>query len=476
MTGEPMATKDRRQGKWMDKLIRNCLLYLESVRKDHHLVEIFNSSVLTFLLRFGSFALVYLLHYLIATIYGSAELGIFNLALTILEVGLIISMLGIDTAAIRFLAEYHSQRHFRQAQLAYQTMIKLTTITSIMCSLILLSLAEWLALLLFHQQSLAGYIRIIAVALPFMVLSRIHASVFRALKKMIKAVMYEVIIIRLGHLIGLMAIIIWVGPQAQQVMYTFALAIVISMIISLWDWQAEKKKMNQSQLEPTPPANVLGSKQLLTVSIPMLFTSSMTFIMGWTDIVLLGIYYQPEVVGVYSIVLKLSVLTSFAYASINSIILPKFSELYWKNEISALQKVVQFSNCLLFWLSAPVLLVIACFAKQLLAIFGEEFIVGSTSLIILCIGQFTSCVTGNVIALLNMTGHQNKAKNALLLSAGLNIVGNCLLIPLAGIVGAAIATSISMIVRDVMATYYASKVFGFKTWYMPWNNQQVQTG
>lgn len=464
----------------MDRLIRSCFNYLGNVINDRHLLEVLHSSVITFLLRLISFLLIYLLHFMIATIYGPAELGIFNLALTIIEIGLVISMLGIDTAAIRFLAEYYSQHQYRLAQNMYDHILKLTTITSVSCSLLLFSFADWLASSVFHQQALTIHIKIVAVVLPFMVISRIQASAFRAIKKLVRTIIYEVIVIRVVHVVGLLIMVVLFGPSEIQVIYVFAVAIVASALIGLFDWRKEVRKTTSEAAGRTDRderiKEAVKYKQLLSVSLPMFFTSSMTLIMGWTDIIMLGIYFAPEVVGIYSVVLKLSVLTGFAFASINSIILPKFSELYWKNDISALRKVLQFSNRILFWASAPMLILIACLAEYLLSIFGHQFTLGSISLIILCLGQFTSCATGNVIALLNMTGHQNKAKDALLISAAINIIGNFLLIPFYGMIGAAVATSLGMMTRDVIASYFSYRVFGFKTWYVPWDRQRVQTG
>jgi len=90
-------------------------------------------------------------------------------------------------------------------------------------------------------------------------------------------------------------------------------------------------------------------------------------------------------------------------------------------------------------------------AKQLMSIFGSNFIeTGASILIILVIAQFINSMTGGVASTLNMTGKQNlEMLNSVALVA-INIVLNCFLIPLYGGLGAAIATSISITIINLL--------------------------
>ena len=88
--------------------------------------------------------------------------------------------------------------------------------------------------------------------------------------------------------------------------------------------------------------------------------------MNWTDTIILGFYNNSKDIGVYSICLKMAMSSSIVLFSINSIAAPKFSELYSSNKIIDFEKVVKLSSKMIFWLSPPILLLIALKAEFLL--------------------------------------------------------------------------------------------------------------
>ena len=82
----------------------------------------------------------------------------------------------------------------------------------------------------------------------------------------------------------------------------------------------------------------------------------------------------------------------------------------------------------------------------ILSWFGAEFVVGYPALMILLVGAIASAFAGPVGYMLTMAGEQMLAAVIVFGTAMLNIVMNLFLIPKYGIVGAAVATSISTVV------------------------------
>ncbi|MEO0769852.1 MAG: polysaccharide biosynthesis C-terminal domain-containing protein, partial [Cyanobacteria bacterium J06649_4] len=80
-----------------------------------------------------------------------------------------------------------------------------------------------------------------------------------------------------------------------------------------------------------------------------------------------------------------------------------------------------------------------------LLIFGEEFLPGQRALSILCVGKFIATSVGLAHLVLNMTGNERYAANVAWMMTVLNIVLNAVFIPLWGVDGAALATSISIV-------------------------------
>ena len=88
---------------------------------------------------------------------------------------------------------------------------------------------------------------------------------------------------------------------------------------------------------------------LLKISIPLMLAQSVQYIMAWTDKLLLGNMATSEEVGIYFTAFKLSMFAAVALMSINSIASPKFAEMFAKDDIVGLKRVVQQSTKIIFW-------------------------------------------------------------------------------------------------------------------------------
>jgi O-antigen/teichoic acid export membrane protein len=86
-----------------------------------------------------------------------------------------------------------------------------------------------------------------------------------------------------------------------------------------------------------------------------------------------------------------------------------------------------------------------------MGLFGPDFRVGSSALVILAAGQFVNAAVGSVGYLLVMTEYHKIVLNITVLSAFLNIALNGILIPRLGILGAALATATSIITFNILS-------------------------
>ena len=100
---------------------------------------------------------------------------------------------------------------------------------------------------------------------------------------------------------------------------------------------------------------------------------------------------------------------------------------------------------------------IILFKDIILGIFGEEFNLGSTALIILCIGQLFNAICGPVGSILQMTGRQKAFQNILFIALIINITLNILLVEKHGINGVATATAISLTFWNIASVIYIRK-------------------
>ena len=158
--------------------------------------------------------------------------------------------------------------------------------------------------------------------------------------------------------------------------------------------------------------------------------------------------------------------------AIESIAAPKFSELYANKKMDDFKKIIHQSTKLIFWTSTPILILFLLFPSFFLGLFGEEYIIGKTVLILLVISQFITSCSGSVGYILQMTGKQKTFQHIIFSSAIINILLNFILVPIYGITGAAISSLISLIFRNFVSVYMVYYYYNIITFYFPGINRR----
>lgn len=85
------------------------LIYLIDKLKDTHLKELLKGSSIAFIFRITGMLTGYMFTLLITRNFGAGVMGTFALSFTVLTVFSVLGRIGLDTALLRFVAEYLSQ-------------------------------------------------------------------------------------------------------------------------------------------------------------------------------------------------------------------------------------------------------------------------------------------------------------------------------------------------------------------------------
>ena len=181
------------------------------------------------------------------------------------------------------------------------------------------------------------------------------------------------------------------------------------------------------------------------------------------DIFLLGALSENSNVGIYNIASRISDVINFGLVTINFVLAPVITKLIGTGEISELQKLITRSARLVLFTALPVVIAIICFRESILSFFGADFLKGSNTLVILCLGQFINILFGSVGLILMMSGKQKFSIYSLAISSLFNVILNIFLIPKYGITGAAIATSSTLVLWNVLMYFFVRKKVNLRT-------------
>ena len=443
----------------------------EKLNSDAHFAELVKGSGIAFVLRIFGIICGYIFTLLVTRTLGAKAWGIFALCLVVLQIASVIGRLGMDTALLRFTAEYTAKGEIGILKEIYKKALILVVPFSILVAISVYFLSPILADKVFHKIYLTNYFHIISFVIVPFVLLWIHSESIRGFKKIKEYMLLQqsgiFFIAMLLFLVGLSFIKSHFLP-----IISYSISIIILTIISIYFWRKYLLLLLSlnSFTTSTPSTTFTTSKtfttsitykSLLSVSIPMFLSSSLALIMGWTDTIMLGMFRSTQEVGIYNVVLRVSMITSINLIAVNTIAAPKFAEFWGRGDIKKLAKVAHQSTKLIFWTSFPILLLFLTFPKPILGIFGEEFKTGSVALVILCIGQVISSLSGDAGGFLKMTNNQMFLQGLNFSAVLLNGLFNYILIPTYGVVGAAIVTIISLNIAKLIANIRIKKLYGF---------------
>jgi len=187
------------------------------------------------------------------------------------------------------------------------------------------------------------------------------------------------------------------------------------------------------------------TRHWVTVSFSFLMIDGFRMLLDNTDVLMIGRLLDPHSVAVYFAVIRTGGLVAFVSFSIIALAVPKFAELHSTGTGRELQSLVSEVIQLIFWPSLLMAVALALLGPFALSLFGTDFESGYPTLLVVLTGLVLRSATIPVEYLLNMTGHHRDTMWVYAVAAVANIGLNLLLIPMYGILGAAIATYAAML-------------------------------
>lgn len=388
---------------------------------------------------------------LITRKFGSVVFGRYTLAITFSQFIVLIFTLGFPNGIIRLLTDSNHYDIKPKSNFIYKV-FWITLILSILISIILYINSDFIALYLFKDESLIEYIKIISFFILPLMFHEILLNIFRGKKDFKK---YNLFLFVLPPLLFLIIYFLFFNHNLNETSVILSFSLSIFTVFLLEIIFSSKLKSSIQNNYPT--------KQLLKLSLPMMLSGTILFLLSWTDIFMLGIMVSLKDVGIYSAAFKIASIGLIIILVFNVVIGPKIAELYNNNYMSKLKTTINKTTQLITFLTIPIFSIIIIFRKEILRFFGDDFILGESVLIILSTGVLINAISGNVDQILNMTNHQKTMKNITLFCLVENIILNYLLIPVYGINGAAWSSLITTASLNFISIYFIKKKLGFFT-------------
>lgn len=425
--------------------------------------ELIRKSAVSLVLKVVGMALGYLVMFYITNYYGDEAWGIYSLCFTILSIAIVVPKFGFDVSLVRIITELNISSDKKSINLVIVKALIISSLLAFLSIGVILFSKGFITSSVLKDGLSEDQILIVSYAILPMVFLVIFCSVFQALKKISLFILFQTVLLNLIFLVLLVINKYYEFTSQVFLLYVYAIALNLLLSIVVFLISFLLKKDSRHNLT----SKIIGYKEIINVSTPMLLSGSFALFMGWSDILMLSYFKTTTDVGIYSASLKIASIAGITLIAINSIATPKFVEHYTKRDFNGLSKVVRNSTKMIFFTTTPVLIVLVLFPKTILGLLGSSFTIASITLIILCFSRFINAISGSVGYIMQMTDQQKTYQNIIFIAFLINLVLNYFLIPVYSYTGAAIASSVAMIFWNLALVIIIKRKLGFWTIYIP---------
>jgi len=405
---------------------------------------------------------------IVVRVYGADVMGIVAIIKSFLMFVTIFTVMGTHTSILRFIPEHLTKYSVSSAFKVYRKTQYFVASVSIIACILLFFSSNLIADKVFSKPNLSYFFALAAFFVIFRSLMILNTQAVRGLR-LIRTFAFMQLLPHLSMFLILIATTILFFNKYNPVYALFA-SFIVTALVGIFIMDREFK----NRIGQNDHIHKMKMKSIVSISAPMFMTATTTFLIGQTGVILLGMFRSEHEVGYYAIAVKLATLVSFLLSAINSMAAPKFSELYHSGKIDELIHVAKKSTKLIFWTTAPILLILVTFGKPILwLLFGREFTKAYLALVFLVVGQFIHSISGSTANFMNMTGNHLILTKTKMASAFINLILGLILIPKFGINGAAIAGMVGISFWNIFVLYIIQIKFGKTIGYFPFVSYTV---
>ena len=390
----------------------------------------------------------------LARIMGPSQYGVYSFAYSVLMILAIVAEFGLPALVVRETAKGMVRKEYGLVRGVWEWAIKVSGTLSVVLffcgGLFLLLGGQWLPA---DRREATLWV---LTAIPLLALGDVRNAALRGLGKIISGQLPDLLL--RPALLLVLTLVLWgagepiLGSRGVQL---YLLAAGASFLIGILIWY---KQIPQ------------GIFRVQSVRISHFWRRSMySFgvleIMGVLNLyiatVMQGFFCVPDAqIGVFRIAQQIAQLASFGLV-INLVLGPRFATLYEKGDKPGLQRLAMFSARMasLFFLGSGLFFVLfgRVFIQKL---FGQKFVGAYTLLLIMLVGQMVNSLVGSVGWILNMANYEKQVALVMTSSVVVNVGLNGVLLPRVGIVGSAVAVSVSTIVWNILLWGLVRKKLG----------------
>ncbi len=375
---------------------------------------------------------------------GPSGLGLYTLVFTIYMFGMQFAAFGIGAALTKYIAQYHDDqtkiREFVTAGIAG------SLVSGTVMGILLYLFSDTISIQFFHIPEMTDLLKITAFCFPFIAMQKAVIGTLNGLRLM-KLFAVVNIVQNMSVLVITVVLVLWLNMDVRGAVIGFVLSTLLVGLLSLAfvrDYFTTSPKLVHTVL-----------KEISWFGFYVVLANSIGMVIIQIDSLLIGYFMNETEVGYYAVAIVFTHGITLLPQAVQRVTTPSIATYYGKRDFKSIRSLIRGTMIKMLLVTIAIAIILAFFGKTLIGIiFTEEYIPAYAPLLILLIGYSIYASFISVGTCLSSIGKVQIVFRISALCAILNTLLNIGLIPQFGLVGAASATSISLIFTTLINLYF----------------------
>lgn len=395
---------------------------------------------------------------LLAASGGASSVGVYSQAFAIFTVTSLVTLVGAQTTLTRYVADrlVDAESHPAVRRLiTYGTRGPVLAGLGTSAALVLLAPAIGKGLL--DEPDVVVPLSLMALGIPFASYSRSAAAALQGFGEVRQLVIITMVLEpALRLLLTAAAVLTGFGVEGAS------LAILVSNIVAAVYARVRLRRTVVARLTEPTGTGTFDRREVLRFTILTSAATVANIALLWADTIILGAYLPSSTVGVYQLATRILAIASLAGAPIAMAFAPQIADLLRRQAWERLSGAYSLATIWSTRLAIPAISLCVVAPRQLADLIGHGSGVAVGATLVLAVGKLVEAATGSCGMILNMSHRVglNALNNVVALTV--NVVLNLVLIPVWGLVGAAVAWSAALILLNVGRSVEVRLLLGAK--------------
>jgi len=396
--------------------------------------------------------LEYIAQGLIAARLGPSDYGVFSVGIQIFSFGVVLALLALPSAVTRFIPRLEIADKSSRISRILTTSLFINLISSVLAGTILFLLSTPIAEHMFAEPRLTSVLQLFALAVPSSTLVALVAGSLRGLKLSQQASLLTSTYERALRL-GFMITFLLLGLELRGIVIAYLPASVLAGSLGVRFLHRSVAGLRFLR----PSKKVAGN--LLGYSWPLLVSQSFSRTRMAVQPLMLAFFLDAKAAGIYTVAVLIAGSFSMVLTAFGFLYMPVVSGISAGNELPHMRRLFRVVTLWGFVIVFPVSLLVLLLPETFLNLFGTQYHDGAWALRVLVVASLVNVGSGLVGATLLATDQTRTYLLIDLIGTVTSICLGLLLIPVMGMLGAAIAQLMATLFWNGLALFFVYRLY-----------------